>query len=84
MAFGNNADGDLPVGCEFLVRQLLEFEQVFYCYDGLGRRIETRIRERRKEDEDILLEYDRSNELCVSYLHGPSVDEPLSFHRVRI
>ena len=68
-------------------------KQVFYRYDGLGRRIETRIRERGKEDkairrvydnEDILLEYDGSNELRVSYLHGPSVDEPLSMTRAGV
>ncbi|WP_413937141.1 RHS repeat-associated core domain-containing protein, partial [Nitrospira sp. BLG_1] len=53
-----------------------------YRYDGLGRRIEKVANGQTKryvyDGEDILLEYDGTNQLVARYTHGPGIDEPIA------
>ena len=63
---------------------------MLYRYDGLGRRIEKRIRiiggvtevlRFIYDNEDIVLEYDKEDNITGSYLHGVGIDKPLSLTR---
>ena len=56
-----------------------------YRYDGLGRRFEKNVNgvitRYVYDNEDILLEYDGSNNLLARYTHGIGIDEPLIMER---
>lgn len=56
-----------------------------YRYDALGRRIEKNVNgvitRYIYDNEDIFLEFDGSDQLVASYLHGPGVDEPIAMTR---
>ncbi len=58
---------------------------ISYAYDGLGRRIEKNVNGTITryvyDNEDIITEYDGSNNLVAKYLHGPGVDEPIRITR---
>ena len=67
-----------------------EVRKTFYRYDGLGRRIEKRVKNRGSaanavryvyDNEDILMEYNKRNERTAEYVHGLGIDEPLSIER---
>jgi RHS repeat-associated protein len=56
-----------------------------YKYDPFGRRIEKNVNgivtKYLYDAEDILLEYDGSNQIASRYTHGPGIDEPLSMEK---
>ncbi|HAV42503.1 TPA: hypothetical protein DCX15_00600 [bacterium] len=58
---------------------------ITYRYDGLGRRIEKNVNGVITRyiygNEGIIFEYDGSNRLLATYLHGPGIDEPLMMER---
>ena len=58
---------------------------VEYVYDGLGRRIEKNVGgtiTRFVYDlEDVLFEYDGSNNITARYTHGPGIDDPIAMDR---
>ena len=66
---------------EFAVGNPTAITTSSYRYDGLGRRIEKVANGQTAryiyDGEDILLQYDGSNVLQVTYSHGPGIDEPL-------
>ncbi len=58
---------------------------VKYAYDGLGRRIQKDVNGTKTkyvyDNEDIVAEYNTSNVLQATYLHGPGIDEPIRMTR---
>jgi len=58
---------------------------VKYAYDGLGRRIQKDVNGVKTnyvyDNEDIVAEYNTSNVLQATYLHGPGIDEPIRMTR---
>lgn len=56
-----------------------------YKYDAVGRRVEKEVNDGVTvkitrfvyDNEDILLELNRSNQIVARYTHGPGIDEPL-------
>ena len=60
-------------------------ETVEFAYDPFGRRIEKKTSAQPTrfayDREDIVAEYDGSNVLQASYIHGPDIDEPLQIKR---
>jgi RHS repeat-associated protein len=64
-------------------------QTVSYKYDALGRRIQKKIVDGSSEivvkyffdGEDIIQELDGNNQVIASYVHGPSIDEPISIDK---
>lgn len=61
-------------------------DQWDYAYDGLGRRIAKTLNAVQTvsyvyDNEDILFEFDSSNNLVARYTHGVGIDEPLIMER---
>lgn len=68
--------------------QSISEKTITFKYDGLGRRIETKIVDHLKANlsstrkytydaEDVLFERDQTGRIVAVYLHGPGIDNPL-------
>jgi len=72
-----------------LIRVASLDKAINYKYDGLGRRVEKEVTETAVtnvtqyiyDEDNILLEFDASNNITARYTHGPSIDEPLITER---